>query len=84
MSQKVKRGISKRFKVTKKGRIKRRSAGRSHILTKMKASTKMRLRVQGDAVSDHDRAGILSSLLQKTRCRRPSKRVDHNQEQTDV
>ena len=41
---KTNRGAAKRFKVKKSGKIKRGSAFRSHILTKMDAKTKRNLR----------------------------------------
>ena len=41
---KTKKGVSKRFKITKSGKIKKRSAGRGHILSKMSRKRKRKLR----------------------------------------
>ena len=41
---KTNKGVAKRFKVTKKGKIKRHHAGHSHILTKKGKKRKRRLR----------------------------------------
>jgi large subunit ribosomal protein L35 len=44
---KTKSSAKKRFKVTASGKIKRHSAKRRHILTKMNAKTKRNLRTPG-------------------------------------
>ena len=41
---KTKKGVAKRFKLTKSGKIKRMKAGRSHILTKKARNRKRKLR----------------------------------------
>ncbi len=51
--QKTHRGAAKRFKMTKKGKIRYRKAYRNHILTKKSSKRKMRLRADG-TVSDAD------------------------------
>lgn len=50
---KTKRGVAKRFKVTATGKIKRRKAFKSHILTKKTAKRKRNLR-QATMVSKGD------------------------------
>jgi large subunit ribosomal protein L35 len=42
--QKTKRGAAKRFKITGRGKVKRRRAFKSHILTKKHPKRKRRLR----------------------------------------
>jgi len=44
---KTKKGVRKRFKLTKKGRIKRAKSGKSHILTKKSRKRKRMLRQGG-------------------------------------
>ena len=44
---KTKKGVAKRFKITKSGKIKKRSAGRGHILSKMSRKRKRKLRKGG-------------------------------------
>jgi large subunit ribosomal protein L35 len=41
---KTQKGVAKRFKLTSKGKIKRKMAFKSHILTKKSANRKRRLR----------------------------------------
>ena len=41
---KTKKGVAKRFKITKRGKIKRTKAGRSHILTKKSRNRKRKLK----------------------------------------
>lgn len=41
---KTRKAVAKRFKITKKGKIKRMKAGRSHILTKKSRNRKRHLR----------------------------------------
>lgn len=50
---KTKRGAAKRFKVTAGGKIKRKKAFKSHILTKKSTKRKRNLR-QGSYVTDGD------------------------------
>jgi len=50
---KTNKSAAKRFKVTKSGKLKKRSAGRGHILGKMSRKTKRKLR-QSSYVSDAD------------------------------
>ncbi len=50
---KTHRGAAKRFKVSGSGKVKRRKAYKSHILTKKSAKRKRNLR-QGTLVSDGD------------------------------
>jgi len=78
MSTKVKSSFSKRFKLTASGRIKTRRANRSHILTKKKASRKMRLRGPSD-VAGNDRASVLTMLLGKTRWKKPKVARTHEE-----
>lgn len=61
---KTKRGVAKRFKVTATGKIKRRKAFKSHILTKKTAKRKRNLR-QATVVSkgDHKRIKKLIPYL---------------------
>jgi len=54
---KTKRGAAKRFKITKSGRIGRKKACASHILTKKSSKRKRGLR-QADVVSKADRKAI--------------------------
>ena len=50
---KTNKSAAKRFKITKSGKIKKRSAKRGHILGKMARKTKRKLR-QSSYVSDVD------------------------------
>ena len=59
---KTKRNAMKRFKVTATGKIVRRKALHSHILTKKTTARKRRLR-HPDLVSKSDRKSIRSFLL---------------------
>ncbi len=56
------RGAAKRFKVTGSGKIKRKKAFRSHILTKKSTKTKRNLR-QGGLVSSADSPRIHRLIL---------------------
>ncbi|BBG66805.1 LSU ribosomal protein L35p [Hydrogenimonas sp.] len=58
------RGAAKRFKVKKSGKIKRGSAFRSHILTKMSQKRKRRLR-SAQYVADVDSARVKTMLGMK-------------------
>jgi large subunit ribosomal protein L35 len=58
------RGAAKRFKVKKSGSVKRGSAFRSHILTKMSQKRKRKLR-SAQYVADVDTARVKSMLGQK-------------------
>ncbi len=53
MKHKTHKGMSKRVKVTKTGKLKKRSAKRGHVLGKMKRKVKRKLR-QSSYVSDAD------------------------------
>ncbi|MBF0569205.1 MAG: 50S ribosomal protein L35 [Candidatus Omnitrophica bacterium] len=44
---KTKKGVAKRFKITKSGRIKKRSANRGHLLSKKSTKRKRKLRKGG-------------------------------------
>ena len=46
--QKTHRGAAKRFKLTAKGKVKRRHSMMNHILTKKSRKRKRKLRKQGD------------------------------------
>ncbi|MEE3003103.1 MAG: 50S ribosomal protein L35 [Pseudomonadota bacterium] len=59
------KGASKRFKVSKSGRIKRRAANRNHILTKKAKGRKRRLRVAVNSVSSCEKSMVLRMLKQK-------------------
>jgi len=54
---KTKRGAAKRFKLTGRGKVKRRRAFKSHILTKKSPKRKRRLR-QATLVSDQEQRNI--------------------------
>jgi len=58
------RGAAKRFKVKKSGKIKRGSAFRSHILTKMSKKRQRRLR-NPQYVADVDAARVKTMLGMK-------------------
>ena len=53
--QKTKKGVAKRFKITKSGKVKRSKAGGRHILSKKKRKRKRSLR----------KAGIVHSTMEK-------------------
>ena len=55
--QKTRRGAAKRFKITAKGKVKRRRAGLRHILTHKSATQKRRLR-KGAIVSKANEKAI--------------------------
>jgi large subunit ribosomal protein L35 len=57
------KGARKRFKVTGSGKVRRRRAFKSHILTKKSAKRKRRLR-RGDIVATRGEAKNLKRLLQ--------------------
>lgn len=59
---KTHRGAAKRFKVTGSGKIKRKKAFRSHILTKKNAKTKRQLR-QATLVHKSDAARVHRLIL---------------------
>ncbi len=59
--QKTKRSAAKRFKVTGTGKVTRRRAGKSHILTKKHPKRKRRLR-QGTVMSSADQPRIRKLL----------------------
>jgi len=61
---KTHRGAAKRLKVTGSGRIRRRHANKSHILTKKSRKRKRRLR-KGTEVSAADRARVRALLPAK-------------------
>ena len=44
---KTRKGVAKRFKITKSGRIKKRSANRGHLLSKRSTKRKRKLRKSG-------------------------------------
>lgn len=58
---KTNRGAAKRFKVSKKGRIKRAKANRRHILTKKSQKRKRQLR--GSEYLGSGDAGLVAKLL---------------------
>ena len=58
---KTHRGAAKRFKKTASGRFKKRSAFRSHILTKMTAKSKRQLRRPG-LISEADTPRVAKLL----------------------
>ena len=58
---KTNRSAAKRLKVTKSGKIKKRSANRGHILGKMSRGTKRKLR-QGGYISDSDEKKVRRML----------------------
>lgn len=61
MKKKTKKAAAKRFKLTGKGRVRRRRAFKSHILTKKSAKRKRRLRLP--AVASHADERRLTRLL---------------------
>ncbi len=58
---KVKASAKKRFKLTGSGKIKRKHAYKSHILTKKSKKRKLRL-THTTLVSDADKNNVLTSL----------------------
>jgi len=44
---KTKKGVAKRFKLTKSGKVKRHKAGRGHLLSKKTTKRKRKLRRRG-------------------------------------
>ncbi len=58
---KTKASAKKRFKLTGTGKIKRKHAYKSHILTKKSKKRKLRL-THATLVSDADRKNVLQSL----------------------
>lgn len=54
---KTKKGLAKRFKITKKGKIKRQKAGRGHLLAK-KSRKRKRLLKKSGLVSGTDKKAI--------------------------
>jgi large subunit ribosomal protein L35 len=58
---KVKASAKKRFKLTGSGKIKRKHAYKSHILTKKSKKRKLRL-THSTLVSDADKNNVLTSL----------------------
>ncbi len=52
---KTKKGLLKRFKITKKGKLKRQRAGRGHLLTKKSRKRKRMLRKQGLVSRSHSK-----------------------------
>jgi large subunit ribosomal protein L35 len=61
---KTKSSAKKRFKLTGSGKIKRKHAFKSHILTKKSKKRKLKLRHSG-LVHEADRANILQQLTLK-------------------
>jgi len=55
------RSLAKRIKVTAKGKLKRRRAGKSHLLTKKRSTNKMDMR-RADFISKPDREKIYKLL----------------------
>ena len=58
---KVKASAKKRFKLTSSGKIKRKHAYKSHILTKKSKKRKLKL-THATLVSDADKDNVLKSL----------------------
>lgn len=54
---KTKKGLAKRFRLTKKGKLKRQRAGRGHLLAKKSRKRKRQLRKAG-LVSASDKKAI--------------------------
>ena len=59
---KTKKGISKRFKITKKGRVKYRAGGKSHLLSSKKKTKIRRLR-RAKVLSDKKQVKYIKRLL---------------------
>jgi large subunit ribosomal protein L35 len=62
--QKTKSSAKKRFKVTGSGKIKRKHAFKSHILTKKSKKRKLKL-THATLVHDHDKQNIKGQLALK-------------------
>ncbi|UCB56701.1 MAG: 50S ribosomal protein L35 [Candidatus Omnitrophota bacterium] len=58
---KTKKGLAKRFRLTKKGKLKRQRAGRGHLLAKKSRKRKRQLRKAG-LVSTTDKKAIKALL----------------------
>ena len=58
---KTKKGVAKRIKVTKKGKLKYYKAGKGHILTKKRTKRKRFLRKPG-LISDSDKKAFRALL----------------------
>ena len=58
---KTRKGVAKRFKITKSGKIKKRSANRGHLLSKRSTKRKRRLRKGGYV--DATQAKMIRRLL---------------------
>lgn len=56
------RGVAKRFKVTSRGKVRRRRANANHILGKKTSTRKRRLTATDATVSDADRKRIRRML----------------------
>jgi large subunit ribosomal protein L35 len=52
---KTRKGVAKRFRITKSGRIKKRSANRGHLLSKRSTKRKRRLRKGGYVSATQER-----------------------------
>jgi len=59
--QKTRKGVAKRFNITKSGRVKRAKAFKSHILTKKRKKRKRSLR-KGSYVTSSDAKSIKKLL----------------------
>ncbi|MDD5730632.1 MAG: 50S ribosomal protein L35 [Candidatus Omnitrophica bacterium] len=62
MKLKTKKGVAKRFKLTKKGRIKYHSGNKSHLLTNKKSSRVRKLR-KADVLEGAKETGYLKRML---------------------
>jgi large subunit ribosomal protein L35 len=58
---KTHKGIAKRIKITKSGKLKRRRSSRSHLREKKSAKTKRRYRRMED-LSNHDKKAVKKLL----------------------
>jgi large subunit ribosomal protein L35 len=56
------RGVAKRFKITSRGKVRRRRANANHILEKKTSTRKRRLTATDATVSDADRKRIRRML----------------------
>jgi large subunit ribosomal protein L35 len=59
---KTKKGVAKRFKLTKTGKLKYHSGGKSHLLSSKKAKRLRRLRRSGTVTGSKQRAFVKSML----------------------
>lgn len=59
---KTKKGVAKRYKLTKKGRIKYHSGGKSHLATSKKTKRKRSLR-KGTYLSERKEKAFIKSML---------------------